>query len=144
MREILGTFGRREAQLGTTGLPDFSKDSFFTLSGTGQAGLLTLSVLMAALMLAMTRKICTGKKTVNRLGLAAILFVFFLWLSPQVYYSYYQLIIPGLPWQIVIKSPIERLISLHFRPTLAQLGQAILFLMMLLVAFTAREYNRRD
>ncbi|MEO0820358.1 MAG: hypothetical protein AAF074_08025, partial [Pseudomonadota bacterium] len=37
------------------------------------------------------------------LGLA--LWWAFLWLSPQVYYTYYRAIIPGLPLQVVIRSP---------------------------------------
>ena len=40
-----------------------------------------------------------------RLGLAFALFWLFLWLSPQFYYTYYRMVIPGLPAQIVIQDP---------------------------------------
>ena len=36
---------------------------------------------------------------------ATILFFGFVWLSPQVYYTYYMTLFDGLPWQVVVKEP---------------------------------------
>ncbi|MEM1161662.1 MAG: hypothetical protein AAGJ28_12065 [Pseudomonadota bacterium] len=44
-----------------------------------------------------------------RLSGALILFWVFVWASPQIYYQYYILIIPDLPWQWVIWPPASPL-----------------------------------
>ena len=40
-----------------------------------------------------------------RIAVAALLFFAFVWLSPQVYYTYYMTLFDGLPWQVVVKDP---------------------------------------
>ena len=31
----------------------------------------------------------------------------FLWLTPQIYYFYYQIILDDLPWQIIVSLPLS-------------------------------------
>jgi hypothetical protein len=49
-----------------------------------------------------------------RVAIAVTLFSLFVWLSPQAYYEYYQLILTGLPRQWVIGQPptFDELLSL--------------------------------
>ncbi|MEO1139034.1 MAG: hypothetical protein AAFW87_06220 [Pseudomonadota bacterium] len=66
-----------------------------------------------------------------RIVLAITVFWAFLWLSPQVYYFYYMLIIDSLPWQIVIKAPpgagdLVRLMSFSDDASLSAHGQGAL------------------
>ncbi|MEP1207011.1 MAG: hypothetical protein ABJM29_10115 [Rhizobiaceae bacterium] len=83
----------------------YAEDSFFTLTMTGRLGLVALSALLGGLTLALFLRLSRGQYLVWRLSLALVLFFAFVWLSPQIYYAYYQLLIGDLPWQIVIGSP---------------------------------------
>ncbi len=40
-----------------------------------------------------------------RMIAALAVFRIFLWLSPQIYFFYYQIILDDLPWQIVVGGP---------------------------------------
>ena len=80
----------------------YDSDSFFTLSVPGQIGLAVLSLVLALAMVVLTLRMTRSLPIGFRLALALVLFVAFDWLSPQVYYSYYRMIIPGLPLQWVI------------------------------------------
>ena len=82
----------------------YRDDSFFTLGLLEAAGLLVVTALLVLGVLALARRLCRGGLG-RRLVAAAGLFWVFLWLSPQVYYAYYQLIFDGLPVQIVIGWP---------------------------------------
>ena len=82
----------------------YRDDSLFTLELLEMAGLLAVSAVIVLGMLALARRFCRGKWW-RRLALAVVLFWLFLWLSPQVYYAYYQIIVDGLPVQIVIGWP---------------------------------------
>ncbi|MEM9144557.1 MAG: hypothetical protein AAGC57_00055 [Pseudomonadota bacterium] len=104
----------------------YDGDSFFTLSAAAQAGLMVLSGGLSTLLLVGLR-FGIGLWAA-RPGLAALIGVLawwaFLWLSPQVYYLYYQAVIPDLPWQVVVgwpPGPIEVLQLLVFaeRPSLS-------------------------
>jgi len=62
---------------------------------------------------------------------AILVFWLFVWLSPQLYYSYYCWIIPGLPWQPVIKVPpgperLGALLSFQARSSLADHSAGLL------------------
>jgi len=83
----------------------FAEDSFFSLSLLGRTGLLILSLALAALTLYICAKLCKNKRLIWRLAIALVLLFLFIWLSPQIYYSYYLLLFEGLPIQIVIKTP---------------------------------------
>ena len=81
-------------------------------------------------LLALARRLRRGRLG-RRLALAAGLFWAFLWLSPQVYYAYYQLIFDGLPVQIVIGWPpgaetVLRRLAFAGPATLAAHGQGVL------------------
>ena len=79
----------------------FAEDSFFTLTFWGGAGLLALSLTLAAAMIWIVSRFYGYWGT--RVLLALFLWYAFLWLSPQIYYQYYRLIFEGLPQQSVIQ-----------------------------------------
>ncbi len=102
----------------------YSEDSFFTLSLAGQAGLATLSGVLGLLTLIVggrlfrTLQFSSGVlRLIANLAAAFGLLWCFVWLSPQIYYFYYQAIFTGLPWQIVIKTP----------PTPETIGEILFF-----------------
>lgn len=83
----------------------YEGDSLFTLGLLAAGGLVLLSAVLAALTLALARRVCRGRGLAGRLVAAALLFWAFLWLAPQVYYAYYQIIFHGLPIQLVLGWP---------------------------------------
>ena len=80
----------------------YAGDSFFILSAAGQAGLAALSTLLAVAAGA-----CVLAFTGPGMRMLAALAVYwvFLWLTPQIYYLYYQIILDDLPWQIIVGLP---------------------------------------
>ena len=80
----------------------YAGDSFFILSAAGQAGLAALSTLLAVAAGA-----CVLAFTGPGMRMLAALAVYwvFLWLTPQIYYLYYQIILDDLPWQIILGPP---------------------------------------
>ncbi len=108
----------------------YRDDSFFTLGLLEAAGLLVVTALLVLGVLALARRLRRGRLG-RRLVAAAGLFWLFLWLSPQVYYAYYQLIFDGLPVQIVIGWPpgaetVLRRLAFAGPATLAAHGQGVL------------------
>jgi hypothetical protein len=83
----------------------YQSDSFFSLSGGGQAGLAALSLALSVLVLLGTARLMRGRGLGVRLGIAVVVFALFVWLSPQVYYTYYRMIFDDLPAQWVIGWP---------------------------------------
>lgn len=90
----------------------YAEDSFFTLSMASRVGLVCLSSAMAIATFWLARiafRLVDGvppvKRLLARLGISTGLFWAFVWLSPQVYYLYYQAIFVGLPWQFVVGYP---------------------------------------
>jgi hypothetical protein len=83
----------------------YRDDSFFTLSGGAQIGLALVSFLLVWVALQLVFSLTRGRPLWLRFILAALLFVAFVWLSPQVYYAYYRALIEGLPAQWVISAP---------------------------------------
>jgi len=83
----------------------YDADSFFTLTVWGQIGLAILSLVFALLALVLMRVLVWHKAMILRPFLWGVVFISFVWLSPQGYYTYYRLIFDGLPAQSVIKSP---------------------------------------
>lgn len=80
-------------------------DSFHTLSGMGQVGLILLSGVLSLVLLGLAWRLMRGRYWALRFGIALLLFFGFVWLSPQVYYTYYLTLFDGLPWQVVVKDP---------------------------------------
>ena len=83
----------------------YQGDSFFTLDSGGQIGLAVLSAVLSIAMLLLTWRLAAGRRPIWRVVIWGLLFFLFVWLSPQLYYTYYRMIIPGLPLQWVIPWP---------------------------------------
>ncbi len=90
-------------------------DSFFTLSGFGQAGVLLISAAglaaIYALSAAKSRRLLRDQPTRAVLVLldcivSVVLFGLIYALSPQIFYAFYQQVIPGLPDQTVLRLPL--------------------------------------
>ena len=125
----------------------YQDDSFLTLGLLEAAGLLVVSALLALGMLVAARRLYRGCRLGRRLLWAAALFWVFLWLSPQVYYAYYQLIFHGLPVQIVIGWPpraetVLRRLMFAGPATLAALGQGGLGWMLVVLAVRPKWFGR--
>ncbi|MCH7943890.1 MAG: hypothetical protein IIB67_11770 [Proteobacteria bacterium] len=80
----------------------YAGDSFFILPGVGQAGLAILSALLG---LAAGACVLAVEGFAWRMAAALAVFWVFLWLTPQIYYLYYQIILDDLPWQIIVGLP---------------------------------------
>ncbi|MEX0339358.1 MAG: hypothetical protein AB3N11_09995 [Arenibacterium sp.] len=109
----------------------YARDSFFDLSAWGQVGLAALSALLFLAIVALTHFATRRMALWSRVLIGLVAFWAFVWLSPQVYYMYYRMIIPALPLQWVIKPPVgpQRLIQLltfQWRANLSAHGQGLL------------------
>ena len=118
----------------------YEGDSFYTLDALEQTGLLALTILLSGLFLVFgaikSRFLYNypySKIVIPIIDLVVTsgLFYLFIWLSPQVYYSYYLIIFDDLPLQIVIKdgpslAELGNLLSMTDRPFLSQHGQGLL------------------
>ncbi len=82
----------------------YREDSFFTLTIGGQIGLVALSLVLAVVFIYICWRTTRGKAAWLRLAIALFLFMLFIWLMPQVYYTYYIFLL-GVPWQVVIQPP---------------------------------------
>jgi hypothetical protein len=93
-----------------TGYPD---DSFWTLGWGGRAGVLAITmigfVLLYALLALKSRALQDRRAGIVVLDIAAGLLIYAVVysLSPQVFYWFYRMILPDLPSQVVIKSPLD-------------------------------------
>lgn len=122
----------------------YDGDSFFTLGLGGQIGLVILTIVLSILTIMLTHRVATMIRwKVWAVVSALTLFWLFIWLSPQVYYFYYLMIIPDLPWQIVVNWPppqgesLVDLILFRGDGTLSNHGKGVLFWVMAATAFMA-------
>ena len=83
----------------------YRQDSFFDLTPWGQVGLAGISTVLFLATLLTAYGLYRGRGLWARLPIALVLLWLFVWLSPQVYYTYYRMIIPDLPLQWVIWPP---------------------------------------
>ena len=125
----------------------YREDSFFTLTAAGQAGLVLVTLALSAGLLAAVCFAARSRPIWARSGLALLAFYLFVWLSPQLFYTYYLTIIDGLPPQLVISAPptapdIARLLSFSGRFDLAAHGQGGLGWLTLIVAAAAPRLAR--
>ena len=121
----------------------YQQDSFFDLSFWERVGLVCISVALAMLILLAARILLRERPVWLRILGALILFWLFVWVSPQVYYTYYRMIIPDLPLQWVIwppASPVEALRMLIFSgpQNLSAHGQGLLGWALIAVPFLRR------
>lgn len=109
----------------------YQQDSFFDLTSWGQVGLAFISLTLFTLMVVVAyRLLWWGPFWARVLG-AFILFYVFVWVSPQVYYMYYRMVIPDLPLQWVIGPPPEptkvlKMLAFQWRDNLSAHGQGLL------------------
>ena len=109
----------------------YSQDSFFDLSPWGQTGLACLSTSLFMAMIFVAHKTLSPLPIWARILAALILFWLFVWVSPQIYYMYYRMIIPDLPLQWVIWPPESPLVPIQYLffsgpHTLSAHGQGLL------------------
>ena len=127
----------------------YDGDSFFTLTLLQRVGLAGLSVVFALAALAITRVMTVLRPMLLRPPIWAVLFISFVWASPQGYYAYYRLIIDGLPAQSVIGDPprpeaLFALLTFRGPATLSAHSLGILGWAMLVVALLPRRRKCRD
>jgi len=109
----------------------YARDSFFTLGPWEQVGLLGVSAGLSVVTLWLAWLLMRRPKLPVRVVIALVILWDFVWVSPQIYYLYYQTIIPGLPWQVVLDRPPsvpDLLVILGFagEPTLSEHGKGVL------------------
>ena len=122
----------------------YQGDSLCTLSPAQIAGVLAVSTAMAAPLFWIVGVGLRSAPVWLRLTAALFCFAAYLWLSPQGHYTYYRLIIEGLPAQIVIKQPptpasLITLLTLSGPATLAAHGSALLGWALIATALLRRQ-----
>lgn len=127
----------------------YTGDSFFTLGAMAQVGLVLVSFVFAAVALALTRVLVWRRPVILRPAIWAVMFISFVWLSPEGYYTYYRLVIDGLPEQSVIKDPpppgeLIGLMTFTGPATLSAHATGVLGWLMLAAARWPQRRNCRD
>lgn len=127
----------------------YNQDSFFDLSAWGQVGLAALSLTLFVAVVAASWRLLHRRGLMLRVVGALGLFWLFVWLSPQVYYMYYRMIIPDLPLQWVIWPPHgaakpAQMLMFSYRDTLSAHGQGILGWGVIVAPFVRRRWLRRQ
>lgn len=117
----------------------YQEDSFFSLSILGQLGLALLSLILSLVVLAIAWRMMKGRGLIIRLSIAVISFFLFVWLSPQVFYTYYIFIFDEVDWQNILKRPpaflaLAEYISFQGRATLSAHSKGILFWALMALA----------
>ena len=117
----------------------YAGDSLFTLSPSGQAGVLVIALILSVLTLTTAWLVMGQRSLLIRVAMAVLLLVLFVWASPQVFYEYYRVIIDGLPaqWVIFQRNPLveaARYASFSGPATLSAHGQGALFWALMLLA----------
>lgn len=121
----------------------YAEDSFFTLGIGGRIGLALISLVLCAACVWFVFWFVDGMGRVVRLLIAMVVFYMFVWLSPQIYYLYYLIIIDDLPLQWVVQTPpnwrkIGALVTFTDRATLTEHGQGVLWWLLAIVAMSRR------
>lgn len=109
----------------------------------GRIGLLSLSILMATTAFGLVRLLTLHRPPVLRPFICAVVYISFIWLSPQGYYTYYRLIFDGLPAQSVIGTPprpddVLAYLTFSGRATLSAHATGALGWLLLGLAFAPR------
>ena len=124
-------------------------DPFFSPTMAGRTGLIVLSLVLAASVVAVFIRSVSPLPTLVRLLLALLVFWAFVWLSPQVYYLYYLMLFDGLPLQIVVQTPpgpseLAGLLSFTGIASLARHSQGVLGWALILLSFLSGPVNLRE
>lgn len=122
----------------------YAEDSFFTLTMIGRIGLIAVSACLTLLVFWLNWRLARRRIWPLRLLIAASTFVGFLWLAPQVYYTYYIFLLDGLEWQNVVGHPptageISSLLTFQARPNLSFHAQGLLGWALVLSTFIRRQ-----
>ena len=130
-------------------MPFYDGDSLFTLTGLQIAGVLAVGLGLAGLTLALLWHLSRNRAWPMRLALALVAAALFDWLSPQGFYEYYRVIIPGLPRQIVVGEPtglieLARLYLFQGPETLSAHGRGLFYWTLLIVALWRFDSRRRN
>ncbi len=96
----------------------YENDSLFTLCLTGTLVVVSISTVLSAVVLYGIFRLARGRALVWRLVIGLIGYGLFIWLAPQVYYTYYFFYFDSLPAQIVVGAP----------PSPIYLGRLMMFL----------------
>ena len=83
----------------------YQQDSFFDLTPSGRVGLVSLSTVLCITVLCLTVLVLRRRALWLQMLGGLVAFWLFVWVSPQVYYQYYRMIIIDLPLQWVIWPP---------------------------------------
>ena len=123
----------------------YAQDSFFTLTTGGQIGLALSSVNLSGLSVLITRRLAKDRPLLLQPLIGLICFFIFVWLSPQVYYTYYIYLLEGLPWQVVVQHPpgpghLFNLLTFQDRANLSHHSQGVLGWILIVAACW---HNRR-
>jgi hypothetical protein len=123
----------------------YADDSFNTLTTIQQIGLTTVSVLLCVVCIFFCYQLIKNKSLLIRLLISIGVFFLFVWLSPQVYYTYYLMIFDDLPFQIVIKQPpspwaLIQLLTFQSKVSLSDHSKAILGWVLIIMALVKGKY----
>ncbi|MEM9734859.1 MAG: hypothetical protein AAF903_15470 [Pseudomonadota bacterium] len=125
----------------------YSDDSFLTLTGPERATILALGVLMTWLCLWWCLRMGRGLILPARLAIALFVFAIFVWLSPQVYYTFYMRFF-SLSLQPVISWPpspahYAELLSFTGRANLSAHSQGALGWLLIVASFFNRPKQKQ-
>lgn len=120
----------------------YEQDSFYTLSHLEKIGVLSLSILLSAVLVWAVLVLTKHKGVVLKIVISLGVFYLFVWLSPQLYYTYYLMIFDGLPIQIVIKAPpnpidIVKLLLFQGKASFSAHGKGVLGLSLVAVSIAS-------
>jgi hypothetical protein len=126
----------------------YTEDSYFTLSNPGQFGLLVVSGTLAAITLFACWRMTIKRRLFTRLIMGLAVFYAFVWLAPQVYYTYYIFLL-GVPWQIIIQMPpsalsIVKLLSFSDVGNLSHHSRGLLGWLILITAMASPYLGKRS
>jgi hypothetical protein len=125
----------------------YSEDSFFTLSIPGQLGLVGLSCGLAAITLFACWRMTKKHPPITRIFIGIVAFYAFVWLAPQIFYTYYVFLL-SVPWQNVIQTPpsplsIIKVLSFSDNANLSYHSRGLLGWLTLIIALASPYLGKR-
>ena len=122
----------------------YTDDSFNTLTMIQQTGLTAISLLLGLFCIFICFRLFRNRSRLSRLLISLGVLFLLVWLSPQIYYSYYLIIFDGLPFQAVIKKPpspwaLTQLLSFQSNASLSDHTKAILGWVLIAMALLKRK-----
>lgn len=126
----------------------YEHDSFFTLSIAGQIGLVMISFALALVIFLVFWALTRRRNVYLKIGLSIFVIWLFVWLSPQIYYTYYLFLFDDIPVQNVIKSPpslskMGALLTFTDRANFSNHAKGILFWILIAISLLGEKSERR-